>query len=62
MLYRSVRERMAEAHPLARYRTLRRPPVLGAAWAALDVLTGRFAGPAHRRLAAQLAEREPLAV
>lgn len=61
VLHRRVREFLAGAHPRARYRTLRRPPVLGAAWAALDVLTGRFSGPSHRRLAEQLADREPVA-
>ncbi|WP_051704156.1 N-acetylglucosamine kinase [Glycomyces sp. NRRL B-16210] len=61
-LRRHLEPRLAEEFPLAAYTALKRPPVLGAAWSALDALTGEVGGPAHRRLAAELEGREPLRV
>ncbi|MCD0446806.1 hypothetical protein LO763_24615 [Glycomyces sp. A-F 0318] len=61
-LHRHLSPRLAAEFPLATYTALDRPPVLGAAWTALDALTGEVDGPAHRRLAAELAVREPLRI
>lgn len=61
-LERHLAPRFAAAFPHATYAVLDRPPVLGAAWSALDVLTGEVRGPAHRRLAAGFEGREPLRV
>lgn len=61
-LHRHLSPRLAAEFPLARYTALDRPPVLGAAWSSLDALTGEIGGPAHRRLAAEIADREPLRV
>ncbi|MFB9660472.1 N-acetylglucosamine kinase [Glycomyces mayteni] len=48
--------------PLAAYTGLGRPPVLGAAWTALDAVTGEVDSAAHRRLAAEIAAVKPLRV
>ncbi|WP_177155021.1 N-acetylglucosamine kinase [Glycomyces harbinensis] len=61
-LLRHLSPRLAAAFPLAEYTALDRPPVLGAAWSALDVLTGQVGGPAHLRLAEAIAGRKPLRV
>lgn len=61
-LHRHLDPRLAAAFPLAAYTALERPPVLGAAWTALDALTGEVDGPAHRRLAAEIAGMEPVRV
>ncbi|WP_344492368.1 N-acetylglucosamine kinase [Glycomyces endophyticus] len=61
-LLRHLEPRLADEYPLAKFTALDRPPVLGAAWSALDALTGQVAGPAHERLAAEIAAREPIRV
>jgi N-acetylglucosamine kinase-like BadF-type ATPase len=61
-LRRHLEPRLAAEFPLAKYQALDRPPVLGAAWSALDVLTGAVESPAHERLAAEIADRDPLRV
>ncbi|MFC4338002.1 N-acetylglucosamine kinase [Salininema proteolyticum] len=62
VLHDEVRERLSADHPRAEYVSLGCAPVVGAAWSALDALLGRTTGPAHRRLAAETAERVPLPV
>jgi N-acetylglucosamine kinase-like BadF-type ATPase len=61
-LHRHLAPMLAEEFPLATYTALDRPPVLGAAWSSLDALTGEVASPAHERLGAEIAGREPLRV
>ncbi|GAA2272486.1 BadF/BadG/BcrA/BcrD ATPase family protein [Glycomyces scopariae] len=62
VLLRHLEPRLAAEFPLAVYTSLHRPPVLGAAWSALDALTGASAGPAHDRLGEEIAAREPVRV
>ncbi|MEU6857606.1 BadF/BadG/BcrA/BcrD ATPase family protein [Glycomyces sp. NPDC046736] len=61
-LQRRLDVRLARTYPAVRYTTLDRPPVLGAAWTALDALTGEVSGPAHRRLDAAIAAAEPVRI
>ncbi|PRY59725.1 N-acetylglucosamine kinase [Glycomyces artemisiae] len=61
-LHRHLAPILEAEFPLASYTGLDRPPVLGAAWTALDALTGATDTAAHRSLAAGIAAMEPVRV